>query len=156
MTMVDFRARTLPIVVEDVPEGDTQATVKMLEVNGPAITVSPGGELPGASLTVESVKHRVISSKRSPGRLVDVSEVRLHETATGRRILAVKGLPVMTAEACGFVRMPGAEGILELRRGDEFRPGDLPLRVVEVKPLRIVLERTDTKETASVVRLAAE
>jgi ankyrin repeat protein len=156
MTMVDYRARTLPLMLLDVPEGDSNASVKLLSGESRMLNVAPGQEIPETGLSVDQVKRRLISSKRGLGRLIDASEVLLTEVATGQRILAVKGLPVMSGEACGFAKLSGSDAIIELRRGDEFHPGTLPVKVAEIKPLRIVLERTDTKETATIARSSAE
>jgi hypothetical protein len=156
MTMVDYRARALPVSVLDVPEGDTTASLQVTGGEDETVTVTADQEIPNTGLTVVSVKRRIISSRRGLGRRVDASEVLLKESSTGRFVLAVKGLPVMTGEACGFVRMPGREEIFELRKGDAFQAGALQVKVEEIKPARIELERTDAKETAAVRKTGAE
>lgn len=150
MTMVDFRARAVPLEVIEVPEGDSGVALQLPD--GSPVSVAVGEEVPNAGFTVDRVKRRIISSKRGQGRPVDASEVLLKEVSTGQRLLAVKGLPVTTGEGCGFVSIAGVEGILELRRGDEFRAGNMPVKVGEITPQRILLERADTKETATVAR----
>jgi hypothetical protein len=156
MIMTDYRARALPVALVEVPEGDTGATLRLLSGEGRTMSVTPGQEIPETGLTVDKVKRRIISSKRGFGRPVDASEVLLTESSTGQRILVVKGLPAVSGEACGFVKMRGKEDLLECRRGDEFHAGPLPVKVAEIRLTGIVLERTDTRETATITRAGAE
>lgn len=150
MRMVDYRNRMLPIVVEEVPKGDTFATIRVLTGEEQNVTAAPGEEIPGTGLTVEKVRRRFISSKHGQGRLVDVSEVFVTESATGQRHLAVKGLPASAGEGCATVRIGNSEDLVEVRRGDVFTAGTVQVKVVDVRPVQIVFERTDTKETGTV------
>ena len=150
MHMVDYRSRTLPIVVEEVPEGDTVATIRVLTGEEHHVTAAPGEEIAGTGLTVEKVRRRFISSKHGQGRLVDASEVYFKDSTTGQRHLAVKGLPASAGEGCATVKLGAAEDLIEVRRGDTFTAGTLPVKVVDIRPVQIVLERTDTKETVTV------
>ena len=150
MHMVDFRSRMLPIVVEEVPEGDAFATIRVLTGEEHTVTAAPGEEISGTGLKVEKVRRRFISSKHGQGRLVDASEVFVTETASGQRHLAVKGLPASAGEGCATVKLGTSDDLIEVRRGDTFTAGTLPVKVVDVRPVQIVLERTDTKETVTV------
>ena len=150
MQMVAYRSRTLPIVVEEVPEGDEFATIRVLTGEEHRVTAAPGEEIPGTGLTVEKVRRRFISSKHGQGRLVDASEVFVTDNATGQRHLAVKGLPASAGEGCATVKLGASDELIEVRRGDTFTAGAIPVKVVDVRPVQIVLERTDTKETVTV------
>ena len=68
----------------------------------------------------------------------------------GQRHLAVKGLPASAGEGCATMKLGTSEDLIEVRRGDTFTAGAIPVKVVDVRPVQIVLERTDTKETATV------
>jgi len=150
--IVDYRSAALPIAVEEVPDGDASATVRLLSGEERGVNVAPGGEIPDTGLTVEKVRRRIISSRHGQGRLVDASEVLVRENAGGRRHLAVKGLPVLTGEGCALATIPGVEGIWQIRRDDVFKAGAMPVKVLDVRPMQVVLERIDTKETATVIR----
>lgn len=150
--MVDYRTRRLPIVVEEVTEKDATARVRVLTGEGETVIVTAGAEIPRTGLRVESVRRRFTTSKLGEGRLVDISEVRVIETATGRRFLAVKGLPAMAGEGCAVVEIPGSEELIEAHRGDVFTAGGLSVKVTDVRPVQLVLERTDTRESATIVK----
>lgn len=156
MQIVDYRSRALPIAVEDVTENNTAANIRVMGTEDRTVTAVPGGEIAGTGLTVERVRRRFFPSRHGLGRLVDASEVLVSETATGKRHLAVKGLTATAGEGCALVRLQGIEGACEVRRGDEFKSGEMPVKVVDVRPLQIILVRTDTKETATVVKTGAE
>ncbi len=148
--MVDYRSRMLPIVVEEVPEGDTIATIRVLTGEEHSVTAAPGEEIPGTGLMVEKVRRRFISSKHGQGRLVNASEVFVTDTVSGQRHLAVKGLPASAGEGCATVKLGASEDLIEVRRGDTFSAGTIPVKVVDVRPVQIVIERTDTRETVTV------
>lgn len=150
--MVDYRTRRLPIVVEEVAPGNASARIRILTGEDEIVTVAPGGEIPRTGLKVESLRKRFTPSKLGEGRLVDISEVHLVETATGQRHLAVKGLPAMAGEGCAVIRLAGSDDLIEARRGDVFTAGAMKVKVVDVRPVQIVLERTDTHETATVMK----
>lgn len=150
--MVDYRTRRLPIVVEEVLEKNAGARIRILTGDEETVTVAPGDEIPGTGLTVDSLRRRFTTSKLGQGRLVDISEVRVQESATGQHFLAVKGLPAMAGEGCAIVRLPGSEDLVEARRGDVFTAGTLTVKIVDVRPVQIVLERTDTRETATIMQ----
>jgi ankyrin repeat protein len=156
ITLVDYRSRTLPLSVIDVPEGDATASVQMLTGEDKLLTVSTGQTIPETSLTVDSMKRRLLPSRRGPGRMIDVSELRLSEPSTGRHFLVVKGLPAMTGEGCGIVKLKGNENLIEFRTGDEIRAGAFSFKVKEIRPLRLVLERSDTKEALTITRPGGE
>jgi ankyrin repeat protein len=152
LRMVDYRARRLPVVVEEVLPDNTAARLRLLTGDEEFMTVAPGGEIPGTGLTVDSLRRRFTTSKLGEGRLLDVSEVRLLEPATGRRFLAVKGLPALAGEGCALLQFPGSDELIEARRGDTFTAGSLTVKITDVRPGQMVLEREDTKETATVIK----
>ncbi len=156
LTYLDYRARRLPVAVVDVPEGDTEVALRLLDENSPPVTVQTGGEIPGTTLTVERARRVFIASARGQGRVVDASEALLAEPSSGTHSLAVKGFPTVTGEGCGFVLLTGSESPVEARRGDTFPVGGMMVSVVEITPLRITLEREDTKEKATILRPPAE
>jgi ankyrin repeat protein len=150
--MVDFRERTLPLMVEDVPEGEATATVRVSGEGDETITVAPGDEIPQTNRVVESVRRCIVASRHRHARMIDAPEVLLRDRSAGRPCLAVKGFPVTTGEGCAMVGVDDSDELFELCCGDEFKAGAIPLRVAEVRPLHVVLERTDTGERASVAR----
>jgi ankyrin repeat protein len=156
LRMVDYRTRRLPIVVEEVLEGNTGARVRILTGEEEVVTVAPGEEIPRTGLTVDSLRRRFTASKLGEGRLLDISEVRVLEPATGRRFLAVKGLPAMAGEGCAIVKLPGSDDLVEARRGDIFTAGSLTVKVTDIRPVQIVLERVDTREPATVTLTRSE
>lgn len=148
--MVDYRTRRLPIVVEEVTE--ESARIRLLTGDGETLTLAPGEEIPGTGLTVESLRRRFVTSKSGEGRLLDASEVRVLESGTGRRYLAVRGLPALAGEGCALLKLAGMEGIIEARRGDVFKAGTMEVEITDVRPVQIVLERRDTKETVTLTK----
>jgi len=150
MVMVDYRTRRLPIVVEEVTE--LNARIRLLTGGGETLTLAPGEEIPGTGLTVESLRRRFTAAKSGEGRLLDVSEVRVVESATGRRYLAVRGLPALTGEGCALLKFAGSDSLIEARRGDVCQAGTLEVEVTDVRPGQIVLERRDNKETVTVLQ----
>ena len=149
LRMVDYRTRRLPIVVEQVLENNGGAHVRVLTGKEETYLVMPGAEIPRTGLKVESMRRRFTTSKLGQGRLVDISEVRVLEESTGRHYLAVKDLPAMAGEGCAVLKVLGTDGSVEAHRGDVFTAGELKVKVTDVRPSQIVLERTDTKETAT-------
>ena len=150
LKMVDYRARRLPLVVEEVLEGNAAARIRLLTGEGEILTLAAGEEIPGTGLTVDSLRRRFTVSKLGEGRLLDVSELRVLETATGRRFLAVKGLPALAGEGCAVLKLPGSDELIEARRGDTFTAGDLTVKVTDIRPAQIILERPSTSETATI------
>jgi hypothetical protein len=150
--MVDYRSQQLPLLVTDVPAGDASASIRVFSEGETIVEVTPGTEIPETGLRVKTIRQRFIASKHGQGRMVDASEVLFEEIATGRHHLAVKGLPVMGGEGCAMAVFPGMETPVEVRRGDTFSFGGMPFKVVDVRPVQIVFERTDTKESTTVVR----
>ncbi len=152
MRMVDYRTRRLPFVVEEVMPQNAAARLRLLSGEEEFVTLAPGEEIPGTGLRVDTVRRRFTASKLGQGRLLDVSEVRVTETATGRRFLAVKGLPALTGEGCALLKIPGREELIEARRGDTFTAGSLTVEVTDIRPSQLVLENPATGETATLTR----
>ena len=59
-------------------------------------------------------------------------------------------LELLAHKTGATVKLGASEALIEVRRGDTFTAGTLPVKVVDVRPVQIVLERTDTKETVTV------
>ena len=150
MEIMDYRTSSLPIVVMSVAEDSGSAEVRILPRNEPPVVVQTGEEIPGTGLTIERLRHRMVPAKGGLGRLIDASEMMVRDAATGRRHMAVKGLPVMAGEPMALIRFTGAYVLHEVRPGDLFTAGQSPVRVLDVRPTQIVIERTDTRETATV------
>jgi len=152
LRMVDYRTRRLPLVVEQVLPGNTAARLRLLTGEEEFLTLAPGEEIPGTGLQVDTVRRRHTASKLGEGRLLDVSEVRLLEPATGRRYLAVKGLPALAGEGTALVQIPGSTELYEAHRGDTLTAGTLTVKVTDIRPSQLVLENPATGETATLTR----
>jgi ankyrin repeat protein len=155
LRMVDYRTRRLPVVVEEVLPDNSAARLRLLTGEEEFVTVAPGEEIPGTGLSVDTVRRRFTASKLGEGRLLDVSEVRLLESSTGRRFLAVKGLPALAGEGCALVQLPGSDTPVEARRGDTFTAGSLTVKFTDIRPSQLVLENPATGETATITRSGA-
>lgn len=147
-----YYPRTLPVAVEEVPEGNASVTLRVMEGGEQTVSIEPGSEIPGTGLVVESVERRMVPSRYGQGRMVDASEVVLLDSAGGRRYLIVKGLPALMGEGAAQLQIPGVENPVEVASGDVFTAGSLQLKITEVRPLAVVVEDTAAKTTVTLTK----
>lgn len=144
--MVEYASSDLPYVLESV-RGDA-ASVRHTGDNR-ILTVREGDSLGG--LTVERVRHRVISSKES--QQADVSDLTLQDPSTGRSTLLVRGMTARVPDSSARIEVPGMGGPVEVREGETFSlPGEegVSYQVFEVRPTQVIVRRTDGSSTYTV------
>jgi hypothetical protein len=153
--MKDFRESQLPIILEEVDEGGA-ARIRVLGGEARRSEVVPaGGEIGGTGLQLLKAERKVATGKMGDGHMLDVSQVTVVDTATGRRHRVVRNATASASQPAALISVGGSSDVYEVREGDEFSAGDSQparYRVLDVRPTQVVVENLDTGETATLAR----
>lgn len=146
LKMRAYRQRELPLRVETV-KGES-ASVRV--AGGGVQQIQKGSAIPGTTLTIVRLQHRMREEKDSPGGLTEASVMEVEDTATGRKRELVTGLPSTAHDPVALVE-DGAGKRYLAKAGQKFSGEDgSQYVVVDVRPNQMVIENLSKGEVITV------
>ena len=115
------------------------------------VELGQGDRVPGVGLTVSKLKLRRTTEKDT-ARPLDMSELTLSDTQTGKKVTLVKGMPASSPDASAVLSMAGSEDIT-VHQGETFtlpRDPDTRLEVIDIRPEQVILKAVGTGQTVTV------
>lgn len=147
VVMRSFIQRELPLSV--VAVGDSDADLQIAG-RDETVTVAEGDSIPGSSLKVVRIQHRVRTGKEGAGA-TDVSVVEVEDVANGVARELVIGLPALAHDPIALVEDAGTGRYYLARTGQRFRAADgTEFLVADVRPNQLVIEEVDGGITRTV------
>ncbi len=147
VVMRSFIQRELPLSVVAVGEADADLRIAGRDET---VKVAEGDSIPGSSLKVVRVQHRVRTGKEGAGA-TDVSVVEVEDVANGVARELVIGLPALAHDPIALVEDVGTGRYYLARTGQRFRAADgTEFLVADVRPNQLVIEEVDGGMTRTV------
>jgi len=130
-----YHGEELPILLEKIT--DQGASIRVAE--GAAIRVRDNDAIPGLPYRVLRTRQRQTTDKE--GQQIDVSELHLEETDSGRRVVLVPGLRAKSPASHAELLFPGSEQPVRVHQDEEFTPpgSTTAYRVVDLREEQVVL-----------------
>ena len=123
------------------------------ESTGRTEEIEPGGRVPGQPFKVVKLRPRSIFEKDT-GRKVDVSELTLVNTETGRKVVLVKGMPANSPDATAVLSYGLDHSTIPVRQGQQFTlphdPSNTRYEVIDIRPTQVILRVVGSGQTVTV------
>ncbi len=116
------------------------------------VEIGQGERVPGVGYTITKLKLRRTTEKDT-ARPLDMSELTLTDTQTGKRVTLVRGMPASSPDAAAVLTFAGDDKAITVRQGETFtlpRDPDTRLEVIDIRPTQVILKVVGTGQTVTV------
>ena len=117
------------------------------------VEIGQGERVPGVDYTITRLKLRRTTEKDT-ARPLDMSELTLTDTQTGKKVTLVRGMPASSPDAAAVLNFSGNDDKeITVRQGETFtlpRDPDTRLEVIDIRPTQVILKVAGTGQTVTV------
>ncbi len=122
-----------------------------------SVQVHAGEMIAGTNYRVSGVSTKFVSSKEGKGKMVDVSEMTVEDTATGEKHMLVKNVPGRSADVYAVVMMQPGDQRYVVHEKDKFsavnsRDQQEQFEVLEIRPTQVLIENLATRQVVTIER----
>ena len=116
------------------------------------VEIGQGERIPGAGYTITRLKLRRTTEKDT-AKPLDMSELTLADTQTGKKVTLVRGMPASSPDAAAVLNFGNEDKEIVVRQGETFtlpRDPDTRLEVIDIRPTQVILKVAGTGQTVTV------
>ncbi|MAS93696.1 MAG: hypothetical protein CMO55_10935 [Verrucomicrobiales bacterium] len=156
MVLAAYHEEPLPIVVSDVTP-DKAEVRRLSQGTEETVSVQKGEVIPGTPYRVQEMSQKFVSSKEGKGRMVDVSRVKVENTASGTTHLLVKDVTGQASDTYAIITSADSQYRYVVKAGDVFRTtepgiGEKDYQVLDIRASGVVIKDLATEEVVTVAR----